>query len=580
MNAAVNYFLFEDEPKLIPLIQEDRTLEQKIEDAKSRIKIILKEGKIILVATSFGKDSSVLGNIVLTASIEFYNETGNCPHIRFVNSNTLLENPMMDKFSKSEARKVKAFAKLNSLDVKMDIVSPSLSNNYLVNIIGGRTIISMPSQDSKCSVMMKVEPITRHKKRLFKHLGKDNVVTVIGKRTDESAVRGKGMIENGESTCQVVRDKNGELISSPIADFTLDDIFYYIGHVRSGKIKSYSNFDELVGVYRDANGGDCMVNIYASGSATKTGCGSRTGCFVCAKSADDKSMENMLAEEKNSYMKPLNDFREYLIATTYDPAKRNWIARTLNDDGTVNIAPNAYSPDHCEDLLRYALTIDANEREAAFKLGIEPRFQMMTLEFTLGVELLWSRYGYHSSAKALSIWDDIVYKGKRYNVPTGVPKSDNKEFKKLLGAKTVPFADVDFDSTFSGFRDVYSAMADCEDLVNKSGRLYSNAQTDIEFSIDSEGLEMFMCFEYENFMAKYTNPSFNPTQVLHYFVGLGTVTLSKGNHSQMDKMLRMANQIHRLGIRDILNNPVALIQKLTGEAVSDGKSEEQLDMFV
>ena len=257
---------------------EDRTLEQKIEDSKERIKKIFAQGKNLLVASSLGKDSSILGNIVLTAAIEFKKENGSCPHIRFVNSNTRLENPMMDAYSKKEIKKIVKFGLDNDLDVHADIVTPSISNNYFINLIGGRIIASLSDNDAKCSSMMKIIPINSHKKRIFKKLGKDNVVTVIGKRVDESAERGRNMIKSHEATGEVIRDKNGELISSPIADFTLDDIFFYIGHVRSGKIKCYSDFDDLVEIYRDANGGDCMVNIYATGRASKTACGMRTGC--------------------------------------------------------------------------------------------------------------------------------------------------------------------------------------------------------------------------------------------------------------------------------------------------------------
>ncbi|WP_185749774.1 hypothetical protein [Pseudomonas luteola] len=38
---------------------------------------------------------------------------------------------------------------------------------------------------------------------------------------------------------------------SPIADFTTNDIFAYLGQVRSGQIRCYDNFDALVEVYRD-----------------------------------------------------------------------------------------------------------------------------------------------------------------------------------------------------------------------------------------------------------------------------------------------------------------------------------------
>lgn len=277
-------------------------------------------------------------------------------------------------------------------------------------------------------------------------------------------------------------------------------------------------------------------------------------------------MVNMLKEESNAYMRPLNALREFIKNTHYDPKKRNWIARSLQEDGSVKLSPNAYSPQHCEELLKIVLTIDANERDEAYALGIAPRFEMLSLSNTLCIEILWGRYGYHDAAAALKIWDDIVNKGVRYDIPDNTHIAKKSEFtaavKKYSKTPTVPFTDREFDSMFSGFRDLYAAQADCEDIIIKNGKQYSNAQTDFEFTVSQEGLEMFEYFEWDNFMEKYSESSFNPTAVVHYFVGLGTIQLSKGNHSQMDRMLRMANQIHRLGIRDILNNPDELIRRL------------------
>src|SRR5690606_117007 len=123
----------------------------------------------------------------------------------------------------------------------------------------------------------------------------------------------------------------------------------------------------LTEVYRDA-GGECMVNVFIrdNGAERKTGCGARHGCWLCLRVGTDRSMENMLAEEtgKHTWMQPLSDFRNYLKARHFDPSARNWLARSINEKaGTIKIAANAYSPDLCLDLLRYALTIDADEQD-------------------------------------------------------------------------------------------------------------------------------------------------------------------------------------------------------------------------
>ncbi len=565
------------------------TLEQKIERAIDTVMDLLGQGKNISCSSSFGKDSSVLLNIFLTALRRYVETHGSAPQCMVINSNTLVENPVMDAYSRAEANKVEAFAAAHNLPLRMDIVSPNLSNNYLVNILGGRLILVDALNDSKCTSMMKITPINSHKNKVFKEFGKSNVVTLIGKRADESAARARNMKENGESPSAIVSGAKGEQVLSLIADFTLEDIFFYIGKVRGEKIECYSDFDALVEIYRDANGGDCMVNIYSSGQGDKsnTACGSRMGCYLCARIANDKSLENMLVEEKFSYMAPLNDLRSYMIANHYDPSKRNWISRTVQADGTVKIAPNAYSPQYAEELLRLVLSIDANEAEAAHRLGIEPRFQLLRLEDLVGIEMLWSRYAYHAAGRAIQIWDEIYRKNKNFPIPA-IKKTFVRKNLKLTSV-SVPFADEHYGAIFSGLRNIGAAVADCESTVTKESGTYTNARTENEFTVDVEGAELFFAFEVDNYINKFSEPGYNPTHVYHYFLGLGTVSLNKGGHSENDRMLRMANQIHRHGLVDILNDPVALIAKLGGSNLEDTETSDvvldimnaapQLDLF-
>ncbi|WP_425912886.1 hypothetical protein [Pseudomonas sp. GWSMS-1] len=42
-------------------------------------------------------------------------------------------------------------------------------------------------------------------------------------------------------------------------------MFHLHRHGPLGKIECYDPFNQLVEVYRDMNGGDCMVNVYLAG---------------------------------------------------------------------------------------------------------------------------------------------------------------------------------------------------------------------------------------------------------------------------------------------------------------------------
>lgn len=290
-------------------------------------------------------------------------------------------------------------------------------------------------------------------------------------------------------------------------------------------------------------------------------------------------MVNMLKSPANSFMQPLHDFRAYLKANQYHPHKRNWLARTLKDDGSVSIAPNAYSPDYAEELLRIVLTIQLREYKAAAQLGIEPRFTLLRLKDVIAIEVLWSRYGYHTAAKALAIFDEVFGQGIECDIPESYPISTPKDLPRFN--VSVPFVDSQYDSPMNGLRDVSAAMADWEALTVKGdGAIYSDVNTSTEFEVDEEGAELFFSFEYENFLRRYSESGICPTQVYHYFARLGTISIHKGGHKENDRMLKMASQIHRHGIRDVLNDPVELIKRLSSNESLAGLPNQNLQLNI
>lgn len=546
-------------------------LDEKVDRFKQVIRNLFLSGKRALVATSMGKDSSVMCSITAEVLVEMMakGELGSfskeSPAVVFTHSNTLVENPVASKFALSECEKLNAFIDRHNLPAQVNIVEPSLSNNYLVNIIGGRTVATLPGMGSKCSSMMKVEPITRHKKRIFKTYGKDDVFTMIATRRDESSSREGNMKKRGESETELVLNDQGEWLLSPIADFTLDDVFMYIAEVRNGLHVTYSDFEELVENYRDFNSGECMVNVYANNKPSKSGCSSRSGCWTCLKVSSDKSLNNMIKEEKFKWMAPLGNLRNLIQFEHWNPDKRRWMARKLNDDGTINLLPVSYSAEFCKDLLKYALTIQLREYRDANRMGIAPRFVLLRDSDVIGIQMLWSRYGFHKGAEALEIWRDIMIHGNEYDIPYIDPDAVSPYTRKDIRdddpeLRNLPFADADFKAMFNGFRDIEAAVADCERTVTKQGVFYSEAMTGKEFEIDEEAAMLLLDFELDYVIEKAKDRY--STAVFHTLIRMGTVTLKRGSESEQSRMLSMANQIERLNIRGMENKPFKLAKHL------------------
>ena len=156
---------------------------KKVAIAYSSLQTLMKRGVPLVYAWSGGKDSSVALDIGLKAARDFQASGGVVPPFAIIHGNTLLENPEIDRYAKEAVSQIEDFIKEHSLPGQVAIATPTMSQNHMVNLIGGRSIASLPGTDSKCSVDMKVTPINSLKKKIFANLGVGvTPVSVIGTR--------------------------------------------------------------------------------------------------------------------------------------------------------------------------------------------------------------------------------------------------------------------------------------------------------------------------------------------------------------------------------------------------------------
>lgn len=564
-------------------------LDALVRSAIAAIRSELEIGSHLAVAYSGGKDSSVTLALTLMAMEELLAEGFTLPTLHVLHSDTQVENPVVAAYNKRQLRQIRRYAKQSALPIKVWVATPSLSQDYLVSLIGGRTIASV-GNNTKCQQMMKAAPLGQIKAKVRKSICEESgksrkevrVVSVIGTRFDESAQRARNMEQRGESADQAVElaAASGDLVLSPVAHFTTMDVFEFIGRVRSGQYRTYDKWDDLVEVYRDMNGGDCMVIAYmAKKEVARPPCSARTGCWTCLRVSRDASAENMIASEDGRFgwMKPLNDLRNYIMARHFDPSARCWLGRSVNEEnGTVKIQPNAYSPEFTKELLGIVLTMQRNENIQAAKLGVEPRFHLLSLQQVIAIDMLWARYGYQKPFTAMRMLQDIEDRGVSYSIPSldGIPAFTAKD---VTFTAEVPFCDESYNAMFSGLRNLDHAVADAETLkVMNNGVYMTQANEGDCFDIDEEGAWLFYEFELEHALERVSiNDA--PADAVHYLLGLGTVQLFKGGAAEWDRMLRMSNQIHRHELQPILHDPMALLHKLGGKVES--AVGEQLSMF-
>lgn len=518
----------------------------------------------VAVATSFGKDSSVLLALTFEAALLAKSE-GVSPKIIATTSDTGIENPEMAGYMRREAEKSVLFAEANGIDYWHYWAEPLLNDTFAVRLIGGRALPSFPESNTDCAMDWKIRPQARLRKQILQ-TGKNGLqteaVTLVGTRFRESAVRARRMQNRGDCAERPYRNKDGDLVMSPIADWDSDDIWEYVGLVCNGLLRTYSDFQDLIRLYRDAGGTTCAVvsDMLTEGiEQTRSGCGARFGCGCCLKTGRaDKSLETLIAQNVNryGYLEPWVRLRTFLLNTQWDFSRRIWIGRSIDEYGYIRIQPDAYSPSMQLDLLRFCLTIDQEEREAAHDAGLaSPRFQIVPLKALVAIDYGWSAQGFHRPFQAIREWYEIVVQEKRYDVP-----EEPVHLRRPMPETRYLYVGKDWDegiSWVSGLREVAldmvrePGMGGCMDnRLLSNGHVVLDINTEDNFDVDIEGAALALDFERDYMLAvnAEASPSKGLTEGALWWLRMGVVSLSPGQIATHHRILARTGFKERHGL--------------------------------
>jgi DNA sulfur modification protein DndC len=393
---------------------------------------------------SSGKDSTSCAVLVIEAVRRAVAEGITTTHY-ISSSSTGIENPAMEMHLMAVQDEMRDHFQTYELPIEVRLTHPSLASSFMVATLGRGTLPRFPENSKRrtCAQDWKYSPARKLAAELqakaVEQTGRE-MISVIGTRFDESTVRKARMQKRGECAAVPVRSESGELVLSVIAHWTLDDIWNTLEMLLEPESCPYQvaiseeSVHRLFALYQESNDGVCGVVLGDGGN--RAACGQRMGCFACTVTGEkDKSMESMLSADKYAFMRPLNDFRTLLMATQFDMDTREFVGRTLSPAGFLPVGPDVYSYQFRRSMLRYLLSIDANERdraeetEAAIfngsladtkenRLMANSTFELVSLSQLALIDWHWSGHYEASQAfPAVSIWYEVNVLGRRFPIP-------------------------------------------------------------------------------------------------------------------------------------------------------------------
>jgi 3'-phosphoadenosine 5'-phosphosulfate sulfotransferase (PAPS reductase)/FAD synthetase len=588
----------------------ERDIFTMMETAIATMQSYIQQGYVLANGLSGGKDSTCVMVLMLEAIRRSAHRFPDRRHY-ITSADTTIENPIMQNHLHAVLAEIEAYAEGIGLPIEIHSVRPSLASQFVVSTVGRGTLVRTPEngvRDGKrtraCADDWKVRPQGRLRAMLERGAqasGVREIISVIGNRLDESASRRAAMLDRSEQAGIATRQAAGTLSLSPIRDWTSDDVWTMLGCLAEPSSLPFESplapatITTLSEIYRSRNGGTCGVVLGESGA--RAACGSRFGCAFCCVSGDrDKSMEFMMQEPEHAHLRPLNDFRNYVLAIQWDFSRRELVGRTISKAGFARIQADTYGWQERVAMLRMLLSIDANERDRAERHSEEvakgrlpdtdhnrnlcdPQFEFVTPQQLVAIDFFLSMHHYAPHAfPALAIWHDVNVLGRRYPVPVIEPMQ--KTGVTLHG--WYPVGQYDRDAPADGLRDYDAEQWNRYRHPNRPGQYARTTggertvyfEESAQFEVDAEAACAFVTCSYDTAFMLDTQHH-DAIESARYWLNEGVVRLPAGMAQRYQEMAKRGQYFSRLARRMSLA-PRELDDYLVSHAISDAAHTAEL----
>lgn len=289
-----------------------------------------------IIGYSGGKDSTLVAHLAFEMLMALPpSERKRQVHI--VANDTLVESPLVVQHIIDSITEIENAALAFGLPVVTKITRPAPDQSFWVNLIG-RGYPSPNRSFRWCTDRMKILPTSRYIKSLADTAGQ--VILLLGVRRSESATRAAsvGRYDNGERLNKH-NDLLGCMVFRPIVELDTDDVWEFLALNEPPWGGSHL---KLIGLYREASGGECPVVTSKEDAPSCGTTSSRFGCWTCTVVEKDRSLEGFV-ESGYAEFSPLLDFRDWLASIRNDKARRQARRRdgriTITDGGVFVPGP-------------------------------------------------------------------------------------------------------------------------------------------------------------------------------------------------------------------------------------------------
>ena len=289
-----------------------------------------------IIGYSGGKDSTLVAHLAFEMLMKLPpSQRKRTVHI--VSNDTLVESPLVVQHIIDSINDIQDAADAFGLPVQTKITRPLPDQSFWVNIIG-RGYPSPNRSFRWCTDRMKIQPTSKYIKSLAETAGQ--AILLLGVRRSESASRAAsvGRYDNGERLHKH-NDLQGCMVFRPIVELDTDEVWEFLA---LNDPPWGSSHLKLIGLYREASGGECPVVTSKEDAPSCGTTSSRFGCWTCTVVEKDRSLEGFV-ESGYAEFTPLLDFRDWLVSIRNDKERRQARRRdgriTITDGGTFVPGP-------------------------------------------------------------------------------------------------------------------------------------------------------------------------------------------------------------------------------------------------